>query len=130
MESQIVDRILNIYYQRTNIRLDKKEYLLYSTQYCGGRPRLDIDGFMLIMQINEENTIRIEVIYSKRYNLELSNLIYEDSYQEKYRLNDFVYHCLSNDSNWINFEKDYSHTDGMWGMNDHWHYWKYEDSFI
>ena len=87
MESQIVDKILDIYYQKTNIKLDKKEYLLYSTQYCGGRPRLDIDGFMLIMQIEgeeDENTIRIEVIYSKRYNLELNNLIYEDSYQEKY----------------------------------------------
>ena len=82
------------------------------------------------MQINEENTIRIEVIYSKRYNLELSNLIYEDSYQEKYRLNDFVYHCLSKDSNWINFENEIVPTDGMWGINDHWHYWKYEDSFI
>ena len=37
---------------------------------------------------------------------------------------------LTNDINWINFEKDYSYTDGMWGKLDHWHYWKYKDTFM
>ena len=127
MESQIVDKILDIYYQKTNIKLDKKEYLLYSTQYCGGRPRLDINGFMLIMLLNDENTICIEVIYQERYNLELNNLIYEDSYQDKYRLNDFIHHYLENDSNWIHFNKEFTPTDGMWGKFDHWHYSKYRN---
>jgi hypothetical protein len=125
MESKIVDKIIDIYHQKTNIKLDKKEYSLYNIQYCGGRPKLDIDGYMLIMQLNDENSISIEVVYSKTYNLDLDNLVYQDSYYKRYRLNDFINYCL-NINNLVNFDNDFTPTDGMWGKLDHWHYWKYK----
>ena len=131
-EDNIVDTIINIYNLNHQDNIVKKHYFLYETQFCGGIPRLDSEGYMLIMELDQENTIRIEVIYADRFNLTIQNLIYKEAYSRRYRFNDFIYNTLTSDDLWVNIGKDDNNndinitpTEGMWGVFEHWHYQRY-----
>ena len=145
-EDQIINKIIIIYNEKTKDKqiVFNSDFKLFEYFYCGGRPKLDSRGMLLIIKYDDKHFIGIktdELSYrSELYNRDnpLENIyIYIDEImgekgyiiEECKNIEEFIKIHLTYENGWVGSDDEFEPDEGAWACGakldtNHYHEFK------